>query len=132
VSGTFTLRLVAPRLLREEQVALLRLADASGSFAVMRGHEDFLTACAPGIGSWLDGAGRRTYVAVDGGVLRVRDGAATLASREIFTHGDPEALAGILADTFRRRDASEQAFLAMLADMEQAFLRKSLEIARGR
>lgn len=131
-AALFPARFITPRGIRDEQVALLRLKDASGHFAIQRGHADLLTALEPGLGYWRDGDGRRTFVAVDGGILSVRGGAAVVSAREIFTDADPDAILARMEHVFARRDASERAFLQMLGSLEKSFLRKSLELVRGR
>lgn len=128
----FPARFIAPRGVREERVSLLRLRDESGHFAIQRGHADLLTALEAGLGYWRDGAGRRTFLAVDGGILSVRGGEAVVSAREIFTDEDPDALVARMEQVFRRRDASERAFLQMLGNLEKSFVRKSLELVRGR
>ena len=131
-AALFPARFITPRQVREERISLLRLQDASGHFAIQRGHAALLTALETGLGYYRDGEGRQTFLAVDGGVLSVRDGAVTLSSREIFTGAGPEEIASRMEQVFRRRAASEQVFLQMLGNLEKSFLKKSLELVRGR
>ena len=131
-AALFPARFITPRQVREERIAVLRLRDASGDFAVMRGHADFLTTLESGLGYYREAGNRQIFLAVDGGLLSVRGGLVTVSSREIFFDPDPEAIADRMEQVFRRRDASERVFLEMLGNLEKAFLKKSLELVRGR
>ena len=69
-------------------VAHLRAEDETGAFGILRGHADFLTALSVSVVSWRDQAGGEHHLAVRGGMLEVRGGAAiTVATREAVAKG---------------------------------------------
>jgi F-type H+-transporting ATPase subunit epsilon len=57
-----------------ETVRYVRAEDQSGAFGIQPGHADFLTTLVICVVRWRDGGGHEHYVAVRGGVLRVRGG----------------------------------------------------------
>ncbi|KVT41306.1 F0F1 ATP synthase subunit epsilon [Burkholderia ubonensis] len=61
-------------LVDSPDVVAFRAEDATGSFGILPGHADFLTALAPCVLRWRTVDGRRRYCAVSGGILRVVDG----------------------------------------------------------
>lgn len=77
--------------------------DASGAFAIREGHGDFITILEPSVLTLRDHAGRDTYCAVDGGLMRVAHGRITVAA--------PQAEAGEaldpLVEHIRARAAEE-------------------------
>ncbi len=60
-------------LVDDPEVMSVRAEDASGSFGILPGHANFVTALSPCVLRWrVDG--RESYCALRGGVLSVRDG----------------------------------------------------------
>lgn len=78
-------------VVEHDDVVSLRAEDASGSFGILPGHADFLTALAISVISWRHADGRPGYCAVHGGVLRVR-GAVAVATRLALPGADLAAL----------------------------------------
>ncbi|WP_175948187.1 F0F1 ATP synthase subunit epsilon [Burkholderia pyrrocinia] len=69
-----TIATPAGMLVDAPDVVAFRAEDASGSFGVLPGHTDFLTALSPCVVRWSTADGTRRFCAVSGGVLRVIDG----------------------------------------------------------
>ena len=66
----------------DSPVLALRGEDASGSFGILPGHQDYLTVLAPTVLRWrLPGGGQR-FAAVGGGVLTLAGGLLHIACRE--------------------------------------------------
>lgn len=77
----------------EQGVTAIRAEDASGSFGILPGHADLLTALTVSVVAWTGGDGRRGYCAVRGGTLSVEGGATvSVASREAIVGDDLETL----------------------------------------
>jgi F-type H+-transporting ATPase subunit epsilon len=76
MSGTLALTLLSPvepdLELRNATRVVAR--DASGSFAILPGHADFVAALVPCLLEWTDAAGTTRYVGVPGGILRTTAG----------------------------------------------------------
>ncbi len=84
-------------------VAHLRAEDETGAFGILPGHADFLTALSISVVSWRDEAGAEHHVAVRGGMLEMRGGAAiTVATREAIASDDLKRLETEVIASFRR------------------------------
>ena len=88
---SFTFRIVTPLKITERQVSHIRLKDETGYFGIMKGHTDFLTVLDPSLCYYTDAAGEEFFLAVDGGVLSMRDGLVSLTSRDIHESDDRAA-----------------------------------------
>jgi F-type H+-transporting ATPase subunit epsilon len=129
--ASFRLNIVTPAGVFARDVRHIRLRDESGYFGIMKGHLDFLTVLVPSLCYYLDGNGREVFLAVDAGVFSVRNGIATITSREIFESEDAEKLSEVIEKTFLQRRKSEAALREMLEDIEKSFVEKTLAILRG-
>lgn len=90
-------------------VSHLRAEDETGAFGLLPGHADFLTELAVSVVTWRDGTGAEHHVAVRGGMLSVRDGAAIkIATREAVPGDDLEQLETEVLDRFRRHVSEEK------------------------
>lgn len=132
MNNAFKLNIITPTRMFERDIRYIRLKDETGFFGIMKGHVDFLTILAPSLGYYTDKNGREVFLAVDGGVLSVREGVTTLASREVFESEDAEKLSEIIEKTILKRDKTETAFLEMLKGIERAFIEKSIKFERGK
>ena len=73
----------------EEPVQYIRAEDASGAFGIEPRHADLLTTLAICVVRWRNQQNAEHYVAVRGGVLRVRDGTVVeIATREAVVGDD--------------------------------------------
>lgn len=128
----FTVRFITPSRVFEREVRYIRLRDDTGYFGLMKGHADFLTILAPALGYYTDSDGDEMFLAVNGGVLRVRDGKITLATREIYEDRDAEKLSESIKSTMLRKEASEAAFQNLLQGLERSFMEKAIQEERSR
>lgn len=90
-------------------VRSVQAVDATGSFGLCPGHEDFCTALVPSILTYRDDAGIDHYVAVDGGVLLLENGHVAIATREAVPSDDLDDVSVAVASLLRARRESEQA-----------------------
>jgi F-type H+-transporting ATPase subunit epsilon len=90
-----------------DDVIAVSAEDGSGSFGILPGHADLITALEVSVMSWLERDGRRRYCALRGGVLHVRDGSEVAVAT-------PQAL---IADDLDRLDA--QVLEKLRADAEE-------------
>ncbi len=85
-----------------DAVTAVRAEDATGSFGILAGHADFLTALSLGVVSWKEADGRWHHCAVRRGVLTVEGGAhVAVASREAVTGDDLSTLDQTVLARFR-------------------------------
>lgn len=128
--GAFPLEVVTPQRRFSREVVSLRLRDTTGFFGVLRGHAPFLAVLVPSLGYYRDARGKEHFLAVDGGIFRVREGKAVLTSREVFEGDDARSLAEIIETAHSRRDAAESAFAKTIEGIERAFLEKTAAFGR--
>lgn len=84
------MRIVTPLsvVVDEEVIAAVRAEDESGSFGVLPGHADFLTALEISVVSWRNDAGSWHHCAVRGGMLSVSAGRSVLVTSREAIRGD--------------------------------------------
>jgi F-type H+-transporting ATPase subunit epsilon len=97
-------------LVETGDVVHLRAEDETGSFGILAGHADFLTALAVSVVTWRGQCGTEHHAALRGGMLEVRGGSEiAVATPEAVLDDDLHRLEiEVLAD-FRRAFAEEQA-----------------------
>jgi len=97
----------------ETDVTAIRAEDESGSFGIMNGHADLLTALNVCIVSWKGMGEKRRYCAVRRGVLsvnRAADGTeVAIATREAVSGDSLKHLEQVVLDEFRQRQEAERA-----------------------
>lgn len=114
----------------EKQVTYLRLKDESGYFGIMKNHADFLTIIEPSLGFYRSINEKEIFIALDGGILAIKSGRVTINTREIFESEDPEKLSRIINETIVKRRESEASFRNILSGIEDAFIKKTMELKR--
>jgi F-type H+-transporting ATPase subunit epsilon len=94
----------------DPQVVAVRAEDESGSFGILGGHADFLTALAVSVVSWRRIDGVRRFCAVRRGVLTVSEGSlVAIATREALAGDDLDHLEHAVLAEFRNRVEAERA-----------------------
>lgn len=126
----FKLTIATLTELTERDVSYLKLKDESGYFGIMKNHAPVLAVLEPCLGLYRDAKGKDFYIALDGGVLVVKNSTATITTREIFESEDPETLSHLIDETILKRRESEASFRSILSNIEDAFIRKTIEMKR--
>lgn len=106
------LRIVTPldMVIEADGVMALRAEDESGSFGILPGHADFLTALSVSVVTWTGGDRARRYCAVRGGLLTVTGGTdIAIATREAVPGSDLATLDQTVLARFRTDIDSERA-----------------------
>ena len=86
----------------DPDVVAVRAEDESGSFGILNGHADFLTALTVSVVSWRRADGRQRFCAVRRGVLSVSNGnEVALATREAIPGDDLDHLERVVLTQFR-------------------------------
>jgi F-type H+-transporting ATPase subunit epsilon len=132
IASCFRLRIVTPVQMTEKDIHHIRLRDGTGFFGIMKGHTDFLTVLEPSLCYYTDAEGKEFFLAIDGGILSIREGVVTLTSREVYESGDADKLAAIIHSAVVKRDESETVLRGMLEGIEKAFLEKSIAFIKRR
>ncbi|MGP0092709.1 MAG: F0F1 ATP synthase subunit epsilon [Xanthobacteraceae bacterium] len=86
----------------DPDVAAVRAEDESGSFGILNGHANFLTALTVSVVSWHHANDRQRFCAVRRGVLSVTNGSeVAIATREAIPGDDLEHLEQVVLAQFR-------------------------------
>ena len=93
----------------ERDIVALRAEDESGSFGILDGHADFLTALTISVVSWRCAEGRQGFCAVRRGVLSVANGSQiSIATREAIVGDDLARLENVVLAQFREALEAER------------------------
>ena len=112
-------------VLDETLVRHVRAEDLSGAFGIQPGHADFLTTLVVCVVRWRDDRGTERYIAVRGGVLRVRGGAVVeIATREAIVNDDLGHLHSDVLATMRQNVEAEQSAHSGALQLEHAAIRQ--------
>jgi F-type H+-transporting ATPase subunit epsilon len=127
--STFTLHLHSMTTARTVPgVRSLVARDASGSFGIQAGHEDFMTALEFGLARYRSGANDWQYLALPGGILRVAAGEVWLFTRRYLEDSDYRRLGGELERQLRAEEEALRETRVSLQQMEQHLLRRLWEL----
>lgn len=119
-------------ILNEGDVRHVRAEDASGSFGILPGHGDMLTALTPSVVFWRDARQRERFVAVRGGLLRVSGGdTVEIATREAAPGDDLAALEQAVVARYREAAEAEQAARSQAARLQTAAIHQIIRFLRG-
>jgi len=111
--------------LDEESVRHIRAEDQSGAFGIQPGHADFLTTLVICVVRWRDGRGDEHYIAVRGGVLRVREGQlVVIATRQAVVNDDLGHLLSEVLAAMRNNLETERSARSGALRLEHAAIRQ--------
>jgi F-type H+-transporting ATPase subunit epsilon len=111
----------------EQRVRYVRAEDSSGAFGIEPRHADLLTTLAICVVRWRDERDVEHYVAVRGGVLRVREGQVVeIATREAVVSDDlghlrSEVLSAMIKNVEREQSARSGALRLEHAAIRQVY-----------
>jgi len=112
--------------LDERTVCHVGAEDPSGAFGIEPGHADFLTTLSICVVRWRNGgAGSEHYIAVRGGVLRVREGKVVeIATREAVVNDDLAHLRNEVLATMTQNVEVERSARSGALSLEHAAIRQ--------
>jgi F-type H+-transporting ATPase subunit epsilon len=109
----------------QDPVHYVRAEDASGSFGIEPRHADLLTTLSICVVRWRDGGNAEHYVAVRGGVLRVRNGnQVEIATREAVVGDDLARLRSQVLATMAKNLEAERTARSGALRLEHAAIRQ--------
>lgn len=115
-----------------DDVASVRAEDASGSFGILSGHADFLTALEISVVSWRHQDGRPGFCAVRQGILTVSGGReVAVATREAHLGDDLEQLEHVVLTGYRAHDEEERTSRTAAARLRTQAIRQMVAALRG-
>ena len=111
--------------LDESSVRYVRAEDPSGAFGIEPGHADFLTTLSICVLRWRNSDGGEHYIAVRGGVLRVRQGKVVeIATREAVVDDDLEHLRSEVLTAMAQNVEVERSARSGVLSLEHAAIRQ--------
>jgi len=117
----------------EADVASVRAEDEAGSFGILDGHADFLTALKLSVMSWKYGNGATRYCAVRHGVLSVSGGREiAVATREAVVSDDLDNLERTVLAKFQDNLEAERAERTASLKLEMNAIRQIVQSLRPR
>ncbi len=118
-------------VVNESDVAVLRAEDESGSFGILTGHADFLTALTISVVSWRRNDDVRRYCAVRRGVLLVTNGSlVAIATREAIAGEDLDHLEHVVLAGFRDSIEAERAARTASLQLQMNAIRQIVRYLR--
>jgi F-type H+-transporting ATPase subunit epsilon len=109
----------------DRDVDYVRAEDSSGAFGIAPGHADLLTTLEICVVRWRDLHNTEHYVAVRGGLLRVRAGQVVeIATREAIVSDDLGQLRGQVIVAMRNKLETELSARAGALRLEHAAIRQ--------
>lgn len=115
----------------EHDVNAVRAEDESGSFGILDGHAEFLTALAISVVSWRQADGRQRFCAVRRGVLSVVDGdEVAIATREAIVGDDLDRLERVVLTKFHEAIEAERAVRTESLQLQMRAIRQIVRYLR--
>ena len=115
----------------DSDVVALRAEDDSGSFGILQGHADFLTALTVSIVSWRHSHGARKFCAVRHGVLSVTKGTeVAIATRQALTGEDLDHLEQVVLAEFREGIEAERTARTESLQLQMKAIRQIVRFLR--
>jgi F-type H+-transporting ATPase subunit epsilon len=112
-------------------VVAVRAEDESGSFGILYGHADFLTALTISVVSWRRADGARRYCAVRRGVFSVSEGSlVAIATREAVAGDDLDRLEHVVLAGFRDAVEAERAARTASLQLQMNAIRRIVRYLR--
>ncbi len=103
---------------------------SNGSFCLKPRHIDFVTVLVPGILSYLDGADREAFVAVDRGALIKCRSEVLVSVANAVMGPDLGSLQQTVRDEFMVHDEKERLARTAVARLEANFIRQFMRFER--
>ncbi|WP_366408736.1 F0F1 ATP synthase subunit epsilon [Nitrobacter sp. 62-13] len=118
-------------MIDDRNVTAVRAEDESGSFGILTGHADLLTALNVSIVSWHGANDNARYCAVRRGVLSVTNGnEVAIATREAVPGDDLECLEQVVLAEFHKRLDAERASRTESLQLQMKTIRQIIRYLR--
>lgn len=115
----------------DRDVVALRAEDDSGSFGILPGHADFLTALTVSIVSWRHANGEQKFCAVRHGVLSVNRGTeVAIATRQALPGDDLDHLEQVVLAEFRQEIEAERTARSESLQLQMKAIRQIVRLLR--
>jgi len=118
-------------LVDDPDVVAVRAEDESGSFGILNGHADFLTALTVSVVSWHRADGRQSFCAVRRGVLSASKGnEVAIATRQAIAGDDLDHLEHEVLAEFRTAVEAERSARTASLQLQMKAIRRIVQYLR--
>jgi F-type H+-transporting ATPase subunit epsilon len=118
-------------VVNDPDAVAVRAEDESGSFGILPGHVDFLTALTVSVVSWRRADGARRFCAVRRGVLSVSQGSlVAIATREALVGDDLDHLEHVVLANFRDNVEGERTARTASLQLQMKAIRQIVRYLR--
>jgi F-type H+-transporting ATPase subunit epsilon len=115
----------------EPDASAVRAEDESGSFGILDGHDDLLTALTVSVVSWHRADGPPRYCAVRRGILSVSGGReVAIATREAIVGDDLDRLEQAVLAEFRQKAEAERTSRVTALELQMKAIRQIVRYLR--
>ena len=115
----------------EPDASAVRAEDESGSFGILDGHDDLLTALAVSVVTWHCADGPPRYCAVRRGILSVAGGReVAIATREAIVGDDLDRLEQQVLAEFRQKADTERVSRVAALELQMKAIRQIVRYLR--
>jgi F-type H+-transporting ATPase subunit epsilon len=115
----------------DADVVAVRAEDESGSFGILEGHADFLTALTVSVVSWHKADDRQQFCAVRRGVLSITNGSeVAVATREAIPSDDLVRLEQVVLAQFRDAVEAERSARTESLQLQMKAIRQIVRYLR--
>jgi F-type H+-transporting ATPase subunit epsilon len=115
----------------ESDVSAVRSEDESGSFGILDGHDDLLTALTVSVVAWHRPGGTPRYCAVRRGILSVAGGReVAIATREAIVGDDLDRLEQVVLAKFRQKVDTERVARTSALELQMKAIRQIVRYLR--
>jgi F-type H+-transporting ATPase subunit epsilon len=115
----------------DPDVVAVRAEDESGSFGILGGHADFLTALTVSVVAWRRGNDSRRFCAVRRGVLSVSRGTlVAIGTREALVGDDLDHLEHVVLANFRNNVEAERTARTATLQLQMKAIRQIVRYLR--
>lgn len=111
-------------------IAMFRAEDASGSFAIMPGHDYFMTMLDYGMAVLRHDNGATSYLALPGGFLHITNNELNVHCRQFWQGDEYAAMSATLRDHVTHTEQSLHKNKSNLERIEQSMIKHMLDMER--
>ena len=113
-----------------EQVTSFSAADASGSFGLMAGHENFMTVLESGLARYRQSEGCWQYLALPGGILYFCDNELFLCTHRYLRSDSYEEVSAAINEMLAEDEVNRKGLKKTISRMEQEMARRLWHLQR--
>ncbi len=115
----------------ERDIVAVRAEDETGSFGILTGHAEFMTALTISVVNWRQACGRQRFCAVRHGVLSVANGdEVAIATREAIVSDDLDRLEHVVLAKFHEAIEAERSMRAESLRLQMRAIRQIVRYLR--